>query len=505
MTTTPNPSPPGLTRVLGPLTATAIVVGTIIGSGVFKKPATIAQSVDESGLVAIVWVVAGLLVLCGALAYAEIAVLFPKTGGNYVFLREGYGRLFGFLWCWVDFWIIRSGSLAALATIFTESLHDILESYAGREVLGFWAQRGVTVGVLLGLGLVNIRGVRWGGGLQVVVTLVKVVSLVGIAVFPFYLLGRAADSTVTTANLDPVWPLAWSAGILPGLGSAFLGVLWAYHGWQNVAPIAGEVRDPQRNLPIALVGGTLLVVALYLGVNLAYYLTMPGEEMAELEGTTVAAASALRWIGPVGKVVVAGAIVLSVFGSLNGNMMVGPRQLFAMGEDGLAPRWLGRVHPQYRTPAASIALLAVWSSLLVVGVAVLTQTGVLAASKSHFDTFTDFAMFGAVLFETLAVVSIFRFRALLPNADRPYRCPGYPVIPALYVLLPGFILYYMFQSQLVEVIAGTCFVALGALVFYSFGLDQRKRPALPDADTFDGAKPDGGRREGVTDRPHRKP
>jgi basic amino acid/polyamine antiporter, APA family len=477
MSTTSHPSSPGLTRVLGPLTATAIVVGTIIGSGVFKKPATIADKLPQSGLVAVVWVAAGLLVLCGALAYAEVAVLFPKTGGNYVFLKEGYGRLFGFLWCWVDFWIIRAGSLAALATIFTESLHDILKTGSGGEVLGFWAQRGVTVGVLLGLGLVNIRGVRWGGGLQVVVTLVKVVSLVGIAVFPFFLLGRVADSTVTTANLDPVWPSAWSAGLLPGVGAAFLGVLWAYHGWQNIAPIAGEVRDPQRNLPIALLGGTLIVVALYLGVNFAYYLTMPAVEMAGLsEDTTVAAESALRWMGPVGKVIVAAAIMLSVFGSLNGNMMVGPRQLFAMGEDGLAPRWLGQVHPRYRTPAASIALLAAWSTLLVLGVAVLTQTSVLASGKSHFDHFTDFAMFGAVLFETLAVVSIFRFRALLPGANRPYRCPGYPITPALYVLLPGFILFYMVQDQRNEVFAGLGFIALGTLVFYAFGL-QRVRQA----------------------------
>jgi amino acid transporter len=479
MNTTPHP---GLVRVLGPLTATAVVVGTIIGSGVFKKPATIAQSVPDSGLVALVWVAAGLLILCGALAYAEVAVLFPKTGGNYVFLKEGYGRLFGFLWVWVDFWIIRSGSLAALATIFTESLHDILKGSSSQAVLGFWAERGITVGVLLGLGLVNIRGVRWGGGLQVVVTLVKVVSLVGIAVFPFFLLGRAVDSTVTTANLDPVWPPVWDTGLLPGVGSAFLGVLWAYHGWQNVAPIAGEIRNPQRNLPIALIGGTLLVIALYLGVNLAYYLTMPAAEMAELKGTTVAVQCALRWVGPVGKVIVAAAIMLSVFGSLNGNMMVGPRQLFAMGEDGLAPSWLGRVHPEYRTPAASIGLLAVWSSLLILGVAVLTQTRVLEAGKSHFDTFTDFAMFGAVLFETLAVVAVYRFRTLLPNADRPYRCPGYPVVPALYVVLPAFILYYMVQSQRTEVFAGLGFIALGTLVFYACGL-QRARPAVTSRET----------------------
>src|SRR4051812_42317921 len=183
----------GLVRALGAWTAVAIVVGTVIGSGVFKKPQTIAGAVPFSGVAALVWVFGGLLALLGALAYAEVAVLYPRAGGNYVFLREGYGRLAGFLWGWVEFWIIRSASLAALATIFTESLADVVANPAVQErlglptgsVLGFWPQRAMTVTVLLALTMVNIRGVRWGGGLQLFITVVKVGSLLAIACLPF--------------------------------------------------------------------------------------------------------------------------------------------------------------------------------------------------------------------------------------------------------------------------------------------------------------------------------
>src|SRR5207302_2253537 len=182
-------SQPGLVRVLGPVMGTAIVVGTVIGSGVFKKPQVVAENVPNFGIAILVWVAVGLLALLGALALAEVAVLFPKAGGNYVFLREGYGPLFGFLFGWVEFWIIRSASLAALATIFTESLHDVLRETVGAakgsEVLGYWEQRGMTVAVILGLALVNVRGVRWGGGLQFFITAVKVGSLIAIGLLPF--------------------------------------------------------------------------------------------------------------------------------------------------------------------------------------------------------------------------------------------------------------------------------------------------------------------------------
>lgn len=464
-----------LPRVLGPWTAVAIVVGTIIGSGVFKKPQTIAAALPYSGLVAVVWILGGLLVLLGALAYAEVAVLFPRAGGNYVFLREAYGRLAGFLWGWVEFWIIRTGSLAALATIFAESLADVLANEALQRAVGLPSGSGLgerarvalTITVLLVLGLVNIRGVRWGGALQVVITAVKVGSLVGLALLPWLMLGQTGPggATPSTGNLAPLWPDSWSQLSFSGLATAFLAVLWPYHGWMNIAPVAGEVREPQRNLPLALLVGVGVVVALYLGVNLAYYLVLPGSVMAVTRDTPVATAVCLQLLGPLGAAAASAAVLCSVFGSLNGNLMVGPRLLYAMAQDGLAPRRLSRVHAAYQTPAAAITVLALWASLLVLTVAVLTEVGWLDRGKSHFDRLTDFAMFGAVVFETMAVLAIFRFRWTLPDVPRPYRCPGYPWVPALYVVLPVCVLINMFTAQPVEALSGVGFIFAGTLVY----------------------------------------
>jgi amino acid transporter len=478
---------PGLVRALGPLMATAVVVGTVIGSGVFKKPQLVAEKVPFFGLAATVWVLGGLLVLLGALAYAEIAVLYPRAGGNYVFLREAYGRLFGFLWGWVEFWIIRSASLAALATIFTESLNDVLRNSAFQEALrltpgselGFWSQKGLTVAILVALAWVNVRGVRWGGGLQLFITLVKVGSLLAIIALPFVVFGLAAPGSTAPppepANLRPLWPGSWTQVSFAGLGSALLGVLWAYHGWMNIAPVAEEIRTPQRNIPLALLAGVAIIIFLYLGANLAYYLIIPQPEMAGLKTTTVATEFSLRLLGPLGAAAASAAVMCSVFGALNGNLLVGPRLLYAMGEDGLAPRALSEVHARYRTPALAIGVLAGWASLLVAVVAALTDLGWLDPTKSHFDRLTDFAMFGAVIFETMAVVSIFVFRWKRPEADRPYRCWGYPIVPALYVILPAFVLVNTFTEQPVEALSGVGFIIAGVGVYFRLGL-QRTGP-----------------------------
>jgi amino acid transporter len=254
--------------------------------------------------------------------------------------------------------------------------------------------------------------------------------------------------------------------------------LWAYHGWQNIAPVAEEVRRPQRNLPLALLGGVAVIITLYLGANLAYYLVIPRAEMAQLKETTVATEFSLRLLGPLGAAAASAAVMCSVFGALNGNLLVGPRLLYAMGEDGLAPRALGQVHARYRTPAVAIVVLAAWSSLQIVTMALLTQIGVLEESKSHFDRLTDFAMFGVVIFETLSVISIFVFRRRFALAERPYRSLGYPVVPALYVILPAYVLVNMFLHEQVEALTGLGFIALGAAVYAVLGLG-RVRPALP--------------------------
>jgi amino acid transporter len=480
--------PTRLPRALGPVMATAIVIGTVIGSGVFKKPQLVADRVPNFGWVALVWILGGVLALLGALALAEVAVLFPKAGGNYVFLREGFGRLFGFLWGWVEFWIIRCASIAALATIFTESLHNVLRvAYglsANEDLFEYWTERFLTVGVIAVLALVNVRGVKWGGLLQVVITSVKVGSLLAIVVLPFLFWARIDDPvmrTVTTSTTTPAFTFA-------GLGAAMLGVQWAYHGWMNIAPIAEEVRQPQRNIPLALLAGVGTVIFLYLGANVAYHLVIPQFEMRDLTKTTVAAEFAMRLLGSLGAALASAAVMFSVFGALNGNLLVGPRLLYAMGQDGLAPQGMSRLHPRCQTPALSILVVAAWSCLLVLGGAALAQfpemwgslSGnrevtwyILPPNQPLFDVLTDFAMFGAVIFETLAVATIFVFRARLPHAERPYRCWGYPVVPIVYVSILAVVAVATMVTNPVAIF-GVGFILLGAAIYFTA---LRKRPA----------------------------
>jgi amino acid transporter len=265
----------------------------------------------------------------------------------------------------------------------------------------------------------------------------------------------------------------------------------------NLAPVAEEIREPQRNIPVALLIGVALVIALYLGANFAYALVIPQKEMAALAGDkTVATEYALRLIGPLGAAAASAAIMTSVFGALNGNILVGPRLLYAMGKDGLAPASLQRVHPRYQTPSRAIWVLSCWAMIMVLTVAVLTEfgepvmrwvagweplrgvaeslisTGVLNRKASHFDLMTNFAMFAAVIFETMAVMTVFVFRWKRPDAPRPYRCFGYPVTPALYLLLPGYVIFSTLYDPetLPQALTALAFVAAGVVVYYAFGL-----------------------------------
>lgn len=469
--------------------ATAVVVGTVIGSGIFKKPQEVAAHVPFFGLAMIVWTLGGALALLGSLALAEIAVLFPRAGGNYVYLREGYGPLAGFLWGWVEFWIIRGASLAALATVFAESLHDILRNSTFCEAvgiadsgLGFWSLKWLTVATIALLALVNYRGVRWGGGLQLFITTIKIGSLVGIMVLPFVAVffssATAAKSGPRFDYLSPWWPASFGEIDLGNLGTALLGVLWAYHGWMNLAPLAEEIKHPQRNIPLALLGGTLIILALYLGTNFAYYLVVPRAEMAALVETSVATDFSLRLLGPIGAAIASFAVMCSVFGALNGNLLVGPRLLYAMAEDNLAPRVLGKVHPRFHTPALAIGMMAAWASALVIASAILVRVRIpplwlgntlvdlnVPEGRSVFEILTAFAMFGAVVFETLAVASIFVFRRRLPHVEREYRCWGYPFVPALYVMILTLVLTNMFFYQRTEALVGIAFITAGAVVY----------------------------------------
>jgi basic amino acid/polyamine antiporter, APA family len=326
---------------------------------------------------------------------------------------------------------------------------------------------------------------------------VKVASLLFIIALPFAVYAAVAEPThpPKVSHLSPTWPNSFGGINWSGFGVALVGVLWAYNGWMNIAPIAGEVKEPQKNIPLSLLLAVFILIALYCGANLAYHLVLPHEAIVakdatkQLSPTPVATEFMSVLIGPAGVILASVIVMTSVFGALNGNILVGPRLLYAMGHDNLAPASFSRLHANYQTPALAIVVMSGWSCLLVLCVGALTQYKLpviplgfaeldlnVPEGKSPFDIMTDFVIFGSVTFETLAVATIFMFRRRIPVTpeNRPYKCWGYPFVPALYIAIMGAVLVNMFASpeQRTEAQVGAGFIASGAVVYALF---YRKR------------------------------
>src|SRR5262249_42009113 len=305
-------------------------------------------------------------------------------GGGYVFLRESFGRLSAFLFGWVEFWIIQAAGLAALAVVFTDELTNFLiasqmipasgsPSWVTFPLTTYWGRQWVTVAMIMLMAGINIRGVLWGGWMQSLITSIKVGTLLGMLVLPFLALvwRLPTEAKPVAEHLSPLWPTSFQHVSMTGFGIALVGVLWAYNGWMNLAYIAGEIKRPQRNLPIALVGGVGVIIFLYVGANVAYALIMSHDELKAAKDVAVVTRFAEMMVGPIGSATASAALMISVFGAFNGCLMTAPRIVYAMSEDGMAPRPLAAVHPSYHTPARSIVLFAVWSALLVVGAAAI--------------------------------------------------------------------------------------------------------------------------------------
>jgi basic amino acid/polyamine antiporter, APA family len=453
-----QPTSPSLLRVLGPWTVVAIVVGSVIGSGVFKKPQVIAQNVQGFEWIIAAWVLVGILSLLGALAVAELGAMLPQSGGSYVFLTKGYGRLWGFLWGWVEFWIMRSGAVAALAMMFSQSYFQSVGWSVGNE-----AKQGLAIGAILLLAVVNAIGVRYGGWVQNLTTWIKVGSLVTIALLPFWM-GGAHPEYLQQSGPTP------EHGPFGGFVVALLGIFWAYKGWMDLSTLGDEVREPQRNVPRALLWGVLIVITVYVAANVAYALVLPPTEMADKKKVEVVAISfAERLFQPWGSsaaslaaAAMAAAIMVSALGALNANTLFGPRTYYAMGRDGLFPRWFGHVPERTRTPVVAILAQAVWASLLILGAELLRDS----PTEDPFDTLTNFVMFGAMIFETMAIAAIFRLRQIAPDMERPYRCWGYPWVPLVYVLVMLGVVVSVVYSQPIKSFSGLSFIAVGAGVYF---------------------------------------
>jgi APA family basic amino acid/polyamine antiporter len=443
----PSDEPAGgkLPRVLGPFDAVAIVVGGIIGAGIFLKPGAVAQHLDSFGLIISVWVAVGIVTLCGALTLAELAAMLPHAGGPYVYLREAFGRLPAFLWGWTELTIIRPGSVGALSVATVIYLNEIV------PMSRHW-QEAVAIGIVVFLSVVNVVGTRWGAAVQNLTVVAKLGFLVFIIVLP-----------LCVANTRPIesegWLESFSPSLLRGLGMAMIAVMWPYDGWINIAPVAEEIREPQRNVPLGLALGMVIVIVVYVLANIAYHTVLSIPQIGASQAVAHHVCTALLGEGA-GKVVSLG-VLCSTFGAANSNLLTGPRIYFAMARDGLLPQAICRVHGRWQTPANAIWLQGGWTVVLI-AVAYLWE----ANPTRAFDALTDLVIFGGSLFYALAVASVFVFRRRHPDWSRPYRTLGYPITPCIYLAGISAALVSMLVDKYEQTLAGTTLIVGGVAFFF---------------------------------------
>lgn len=408
-----------LRRDLGTWAAASIVVGTVIGSGIFLVPRAMVQRVGTPEMVFVVWVFGGLLSLAGALSYSELAAAMPEAGGEYAYLREAYGPIWGYLYSWTQMWVAKSGSIATLATGFfyyLTTFFPVLDGVFYTIPLPLGPNGGpleIRYGQLFAMALIgalawlNYFGVKLGGNVQVLVTAVKVgligfIILAGLGLGHFHAPAAGAVAPLTTA----------------GFFAALVAALWAYDGWNNVAMVASEVRDPQRNLPRALIWGTTAVIAIYILANLAYFKVLSANEVAGTE--RVAAEMLRRILGNAGAGAVSIAAMISIFAALNGSILSGSRVPYAAARDGLFFKGIATVHPRYATPSVSILALCGWAALLVL--------------SGRYEQLFTYVIFASWILYGMTTAGVIVLRKKRPDLPRPYRTLGYPWIPAIFVL-----------------------------------------------------------------------
>ncbi len=465
-------------RGIGPLAAVSLVVGSMIGSGIFIVSADISRQVSALGPAGLllVWAITGVITIIGALAYAELAAMMPNAGGQYVFLREGLAPSAGFLYGWTLFTVIQSGTIAAVAVAFGRFLGVLIPSLTpevflklgsfdmpgGTIQLGLSPQRVVAILMVAVLTAVNIRGVRLGAAIQTGFTLAKVAALSALILLGLTVFRRPE---VAAANFGSFWGTGeWGLAALPVLGAAMVGSLFSSDAWNNVTFAAAEVRDPRRNLPLALGLGTGLVSLLYVIANVAYLNVLPfsgdpngadvlarGIQHAAQDRVGTAAMEVM--FGPVGAIVMAVAILISTFGCNNGLILAGARVYYAMARDRLFFRQAGELHPKFRTPVFGLIAQAVWTMVLCV--------------SGTYSELLNYVIFAALLFYMLTAIALFRLRRLRPDIPRPVKAVGYPLLPALYIVATGFILVVLLVDKQQRLYSGLglLIVLLGVPVY----------------------------------------
>lgn len=457
----PRSRPPDLPRVLGASHATAIVVGTLIGSGIFLVPYEMMRATGSSGLVYLAWIGGGLLSLFGAMTYAELSAIMPYTGGEYIYLRGAYGDLTAFLYMWTWFAVAKPASIASVTMGLARTL-AIFPSLAWLEQPAFHApfsgSFSVSWGQLFAIGVawlitgLNYLGIKKAGDFQLIFTVLKGILILVIAGFCFTAAGH-------WSNFRTVYPHA--QGGFSGFMVALIAALWAYDGWNDLTMVSGEVRNPRRSLPIALIAGLGIVGVLYMATNAAIQYILPAAQIATSPRPAVAALEAVT--GPWGAALVSGVMALSIFVTLNGTVMSGARVPFAAARDGLFFRRMGMIHPRFQSPSTSLVVQA------------LLTTGLLLA-VGRFQQLFDLAIFSEWLFYLITSTTIFYYRRR-ETSNKTYRVWGYPVVPVLFAAAAAVVLYFSYIENLKNSILGSLVILAGVPLYFVF----RPQPHPPVA------------------------
>ena len=448
-----TPESPGLARRLGAWDLTLLVAGTAIGGGIFLTPAAIARRIPDVRWILAAWIIGGILTIAGGLVYAELGGLFPEAGGTYAYIREAYGDLTAFLYGWMACFVMDTGAMAAITVGLAEYLGVFFPRLGAHVVAFHLGSLPVSTGQIVAIGAVavlsttHVLGVREGVRIQGAFSSVIILAMAALSIG-----GLAAHGLAKASPPEPV-----SAGALAG---TMIAVMFSYAGWSEALTASGEVERPRRNVPLGVISGTGVVIALYLGVNVAFLKTMSVAELGA--ASRPAQVASLVLFGAGATLLLSGAIVAMAIGSASAAVVPPARIAYAMARDGFLPAKFGRVHPRFRTPALSIAIFATWTSILCL--------------SGRYEQLFTYATFAMILAYVGAGVSIFVFRRQRPDADRPYRCWGYPWTPLLFVGSSLAVAVATIAAQPKETLAGLAIMAAGIPVYYWM---RRKKPAAP--------------------------
>jgi len=483
-----------LSRELGLIAAIAGGVGSIIGSGIFKKPALMASQLGSPQLLIIVWVVAGVMTLFGALSIAEISGMFQDPGGQYIYFNKGLSRFVGYLYGWAVFVVIQTGSIAAISYVFSDSLAYFVKfpqlsaawenfsvpiPFIGNMTpFRFIGLKLCTIALIVFLTTVNYLGVKLGSAVQVFFSTLKILVIVGIVILAFSLGHGSVGNFIQSAPLPAA---ASSASVFLMFIMAMAGAFWAYDGWINVTYLSGEIKNVQQNLPRAMAIAVVIVIVVYVLVNLAYIYVIPAPAIAQkyLEAEAgggsylVAADVATNFMGRWGGALIAVAIMISTFGAANGTTMMAARVYFAMAREKLFFRRLGDIHPRFRTPGKSLVVQGIWASILVL--------------SGTFDQLTDMLIFVSWIFYALGALCVFTLRRRMPDHPRPYKVWGYPYTPVIFMFFASVYIVFTLYSDilnhsagkapLINSLMGLVWVALGVPGYLYWTMKRKKAEA----------------------------